>query len=132
GLGKYRLTLELLLLVMVSQSLLHRLAIWIDRRADQISESLVWRLSLRFAPAADENVCALWKKFTARPGVVVTLYSEQADDSGEKKAQMDLKLSDGSARALNMLAQRLSATAGVAAVEWRLVETESSDNHSLI
>ena len=131
GIGKYRLTLELLLLVMISQFLLHRLATWIDRRADQISESRVWSLSLCFAPAADENVRALWKEFTARPGVVVTLYSEQADESGEKKAQVELKLSDGSARALNMLAQRLSATAGVAAVEWRLMETESSDNHPL-
>ncbi|MBO0862221.1 MAG: MgtC/SapB family protein [Chloracidobacterium sp.] len=132
GIGKYRLTLELLLLVMVSQFLLHRLALWIDRRADQISESLVWRLSLRFAPAANENVRDLWKEFTARPGVVVTLYSEQADELGEKKAQMDLKLSDGSAQALNILAQRLSAAAGVAAVEWRLVETGSSDIHPLL
>src|SRR5215813_2249475 len=96
GIGKYRLTLELLLLVMVSQFLLHRLAMWIDRRTDHISELLVWRLGLSFAPEAEENVRALWKEFTARPGVVVTLYSERADELGEKKAQVEFKLSDGS------------------------------------
>lgn len=131
GIGKYRMTLELLLLIMASQFLLHRLAIWIDRRTAQISESLVWRLNLSFAPVADQHVRALWKDFTVQPGVMVTLYSEQAEGLGEKKVQADLKLSDESARALNTLAQQLSATTGIATVEWRRMETESSDNHPL-
>ena len=131
GIGKYRLTLELLLLVMVSQFLLHRLSIWIDRRTNQISESFVWQLSLSFAPTADEDIRALWKEFTMQPGVVVTLYNEQADGVGEKKVQADLKLSDEAAQALNMLAQRLSATKDVVVVEWRRVEMKSPDKHPL-
>jgi len=125
GIGRYRMALELLLLVVISQFLLRQLSAWIDRHSGQVSESLVWQLSLSFAPVADENVRAIWNELTMQSGVKVTSYSEQACESGEKKVQADLKLSDDSA--LNTLAQRLSATTGVAAVEWRCVETEPSE-----